>query len=157
MPVSERLFERKVSAEQGGRAGEAKVWEVVIGQIWDCLPGFFDLARDTREGLTTQFAQLISQLLYTQPLLRPSLLRALSTLITSHQTLSRSAAPSEELLAGFGIDQQDAAQNITFLRDLASEMLAVLFNVFSSVPREQRGMVGDVVALWMSIMGEKVG
>jgi ribosomal RNA-processing protein 12 len=84
------------------------------------------------------------------------MLRALSTLITSSSTLSNSAAPTEELLAGFGIDQQDAAQNIQFLKSLATEMLAVLFNVFSSVPREQRGMVGDVIALWLSIMGEKV-
>ncbi len=103
-----------------------------------------------------QFAKLIAQLLYTQPQLRPSILRALSTLITSSSTLSSSAAPSEELLAGFGIDQQDAAQNVQFLKSLATEMLAVLFNVFSSVPREQRGMVGDVVALWLSIMDEKV-
>lgn len=47
--MSERSFERKVKAEEGGRAGEAKVWEVIIGQIWDCLPGFVDLARDLRE------------------------------------------------------------------------------------------------------------
>ena len=49
VPMSERSFERKVKAEEGNRPGEAKVWEVVIGQIWDCLPGFVDLARDLRE------------------------------------------------------------------------------------------------------------
>jgi ribosomal RNA-processing protein 12 len=49
MPISERLFERKIKAETEGRAGEAKVWEVIIGQIWDCLPGFFDLARDLQQ------------------------------------------------------------------------------------------------------------
>lgn len=49
VPMSERSFERKIKAEEGGRAGEAKVWEVIIGQIWDCLPGFIDLARDLRD------------------------------------------------------------------------------------------------------------
>jgi ribosomal RNA-processing protein 12 len=49
VPLSQRLFDRKVKASEGGRAAEAKVWEVVIGQIWDCLPGFLDLARDLRE------------------------------------------------------------------------------------------------------------
>jgi ribosomal RNA-processing protein 12 len=52
MPISERLFERKVKAETEGRQGEAKVWEVVIGQVWDCLPGFFDLARDLQKVKT---------------------------------------------------------------------------------------------------------
>lgn len=49
VPLSQRLFDRKIKATEGGRAAEAKVWEVVIGQIWDCLPGFLDLARDLRE------------------------------------------------------------------------------------------------------------
>lgn len=49
VPLSQRLFDRKIKATEGGRAAEAKVWEVLIGQIWDCLPGFLDLARDLRE------------------------------------------------------------------------------------------------------------
>ncbi len=49
VPLSERLFERKVKADEAGRGGEAKVWEAVIGQIWDCLPGFLMYARDLRE------------------------------------------------------------------------------------------------------------
>lgn len=56
----------------------------------------------------------------------------------------------------FGVDQQDAAQNVAHLKKMAGEMLAVLFNVFSSVPREQRGQVGDVIGLWLGIMDEKV-
>jgi ribosomal RNA-processing protein 12 len=108
------------------------------------------------QGFTAPFAQLLSQLLYTQPLLRPPILRALSTLVTSMQTLSRSSAPSEELLASFGVDQADAEQSVAYLKGFAGEMLAVLFNVFSSVAREQRGMVGDVIGQWLSIMTEKV-
>jgi hypothetical protein len=73
------------------------------------------------------------------------------------QTLSSSGATSEELLANFGVDQQDAAQSVAYLKGFAGEMLAVLFNVFSSVAREQRGMVGDVIGQWLSIMTEKVG
>lgn len=56
----------------------------------------------------------------------------------------------------FGVDQQDAAQSIAHLKGMAGEMLAVLFNVFSSVAREQRGQVGDVIGLWLGIMEEKV-
>jgi ribosomal RNA-processing protein 12 len=49
VPLSERLFERKLAAEQAEKSGEAKVWEVVIGQVWDCLPGFLDQPRDLKE------------------------------------------------------------------------------------------------------------
>lgn len=41
-----------------------------------------------------------------------------------------------------------------YLKTLAADMLAVLFNVFSSVAREQRGGVGDVISLWLSVMSE---
>lgn len=63
VPMSERSFERKVKAEEGGRAGEAKVWEVIIGQIWDCLPGFVDLARDLREvsAIELLFAPFVTE------------------------------------------------------------------------------------------------
>lgn len=154
VPLSEKLFTLKVKAEEGSRAAEAKVWEVVIGQIWDCLPGFLDLARDVRTAFNAQFAQLLAQLLYSQPLLRAPILRALSNLVTSTQTAAKSAAPSEELLTGFGVDQQDAAQTLAFLRTLGNEMLAVLFNVFTSVPAQQRGQVGEVIGLWLSVMDE---
>lgn len=48
-PLSERIFARKVAADDGGRVGEMKVWEVVVGQIWDCFPGFCDMTRDLQD------------------------------------------------------------------------------------------------------------
>lgn len=59
-------------------------------------------------------------------------------------------------MASFGVDQQEAGQHLAYLKGIATEMLAVLFNVFSSVPKEQRGQVGEVIGLWLSIMEEKV-
>jgi ribosomal RNA-processing protein 12 len=35
-------------------------------------------------------------------------------------------------------------------------MTSVLLNIFSKLPREQRGMVGDVIAAWTGIMTDKV-
>lgn len=48
-PLSERIFERKVAAEDAGKDAEAKVWEVIVSQIWDCLPGFCDMPRDLKD------------------------------------------------------------------------------------------------------------
>lgn len=35
-------------------------------------------------------------------------------------------------------------------------MISVLFNVFSTVPTEERGLVGEVVKAWMGVLPSKV-
>lgn len=169
-PLSERIFSRKVSAEDMGRSAEAKVWEVVVGQIWDCFPGFCELTRDLKEvrrllrdpsyanmqGLTPQFLSLLTNLLYTQPLLLSPLLRALSQLVQSTQRVATSATAPEELRKQFGIDQTQASANIAYLKTLAKDMVSVLLNVFSKLPRDQRGQVGEVISAWVGIMSEAV-
>lgn len=47
--MSERVFQRKVAAEEAGKEAEAKIWEVIVGQIWDCLPGFAEMPRDMKD------------------------------------------------------------------------------------------------------------
>lgn len=54
------------------------------------------------------------------------------------------------------IAPEDAAQNVAFLRTQAESWLAVFFNVFGSVGRDGRGMVGDVISAWAAIAGEQV-
>lgn len=99
---------------------------------------------------------MLTNLLYTQPLLLSSLLRGLSQLVSSTQTLLTSTTEPVELRKQFGLDQDAAKENMAFLKTLAKDMVSVLLNVFSKLPREQRGMVGDVIALWVGIMTEQV-
>jgi ribosomal RNA-processing protein 12 len=54
------------------------------------------------------------------------------------------------------ISPESAAQNVAVLRTQAESWLAVLFNVFGSVGRDGRGMVGDVISAWAAIAGEQV-
>lgn len=54
------------------------------------------------------------------------------------------------------MDQDKAKENMAYLKTLAKDMTSVLLNIFSKLPREQRGMVGDVIAAWTGIMTEKV-
>lgn len=54
------------------------------------------------------------------------------------------------------MDQKDAQVNINHLKSKAKDMVAVLLNVFSQLPREQRGMVGEVIGTWTGIMTEAV-
>jgi ribosomal RNA-processing protein 12 len=40
VPLSERMFDLQQKAEVEGRKSEAKVWSVLIGQVWAGLPGY---------------------------------------------------------------------------------------------------------------------
>lgn len=72
--------------------------------------------------------------------------------MSSTQTLVASTTEPAELRKQFGVDQALAQANLDYLKTLAKDMVSVLLNVFSKLPREQRGMVGDVIGLWAGIM-----
>lgn len=54
------------------------------------------------------------------------------------------------------MDQKDASKNMDHLKSKAKDMVAVLLNVFAQLPRESRGMVGEVIGIWTGIMGDAV-
>ncbi len=103
---------------------------------------------------------MLSQILYTQVELRSFVLRALRVLVDSNVAIaSQDLTLLEKLPSAVRADtisQDQAAKNIDFLRSQAESWLAVLFNVFGSVDRETRGMVGEVVTAWLGIAGDTV-
>ncbi|KAI9509733.1 NUC173-domain-containing protein [Russula earlei] len=158
VPLSERMFNLKQKAESESRPSEAKMWAVLISQVWAGLPGYCWAKADTEEAFSTVFAQMLSQVLYTQVELRSFVLRALNVLVDSNLAIA-SQDPSllEKLPSGVrtdSISQEQAAKNVDFLRSQAESWLAVLFNVFGSVNREARGAVGDVITAWLGIAGD---
>lgn len=98
----------------------------------------------------------MTNLLYTQPTLRTAILQGLRTLLTTNVTLSSSSAPPGSLSESFGISQEEAQENVKFLQGISGNMISVLFNVFSTVPTEERGLVGEVVKAWMGVLPSKV-
>lgn len=108
------------------------------------------------QALDTPFLSLLTNLLYNQQSLLPALLRALAQLVKSTDRLLHSSTDSAELRKQFGMDQTDAKNNIDHLKTKAKDMVAVLLNVFSQLPREQRGMVGEVIGAWTGIMTDAV-
>lgn len=72
----------------------------------------------------------------------------------SNLTISASNTPQTSLAS---LTPQEAAANVAFLRTQVESWLAVLFNVFGSIGRDSRGMIGDVVTTWASIGEEQVG
>jgi ribosomal RNA-processing protein 12 len=112
------------------------------------------------QALNAAFAQMLSQILYTQVELRPFVLRALKVLVDSNVAVaSQDQILLEKLPATVRVDpisQEQAAKNVDFLRSQAESWLAVIFNIFGNVDREARGMVGEVIAAWLNIAGDAV-
>jgi ribosomal RNA-processing protein 12 len=106
------------------------------------------------QSLDSAFSQLLSQLLYGQPELRPAILKALKVMVDVNLTVSE--ASPEDMVPPEGLTQQEAQENLEFLRTQSESWLAVLFNVYGSVARDFRGMIGEVVSSWVVIAGEQV-
>ncbi|KXN91076.1 Ribosomal RNA-processing protein 12 [Leucoagaricus sp. SymC.cos] len=152
VPLSEKMFDLQQTAESEGRQSEAKVWSVLVGQVWTGLAGYCYAPVDLKEALSPAFAQLLSQLLYSQTELRPGILKALKVLVDPHQVFKGdSQKPAIE-----NVSPEEIALNVAFLKTQAESWLAVLFNVFGSVNRDSKGMVGDVITAWASIADEPV-
>ncbi|KAL0956351.1 hypothetical protein HGRIS_002501 [Hohenbuehelia grisea] len=154
VPLSERMFDLQQKAESEGRQSEAKVWSVLVAQIWAGLSGYCHCTPDLQEALTPAFAQLLSQLLYSQTELRPSILKSLKIIVDSNVALTSPSPDAGSKAANATISPEVAAANVAFLRTQAESWLAVFFNVFGSVGRDGRGMVGDVISAWAAIAGD---
>jgi ribosomal RNA-processing protein 12 len=91
--------------------------------------------------------------------LRTSILQGLRTLVTTNKILASSAlkiSTDDTDTRGFGISSAEAQQNIDFLTGIASNMISVLFNVFNGAASEERGLVGEVIGIWLEILPPKV-
>ncbi|KDR75247.1 hypothetical protein GALMADRAFT_140774 [Galerina marginata CBS 339.88] len=152
VPLSERMFDLQQKAETEDRQSEAKVWSVLVGQIWAGLSGYCIGTADLKQSLSAGFSQLLSQLLYGQPDLRSSILKALKIMVDSNLVI---AEVSEEELdpSSTTLSRQEAQENIAFLHTQVESWLAVLFNVYGSVGRDSRGLIGEVIDSWASIAG----
>ena len=102
------------------------------------------------QSLGAQFSQLLSQLLYGVPDLRTSILRALKVMVESNVELVNATEEEAKALT-LSLTQEQAKENLEFLRTQVESWLAVLFNVYGSVGRDSRGLIGEVITSWASI------
>ncbi|KAG2153747.1 armadillo-type protein [Suillus bovinus] len=153
VPMSERMFNLQQKADSEGRQSEAKVWSVLVAQIWTGFAGYCHAPPDIKTALTPAFSQLLSQLLYTQPDLRPPVLKGLKVLIESNKTIASQVDTDmeESSRTDNAITPEQASENLTFLKTQVESWFAVFFNVFGSVDRDNRGMVGDVIGVWAGL------
>ncbi|PWN17759.1 NUC173-domain-containing protein [Microstroma glucosiphilum] len=153
VPLSEKLFNARAAAENSkGRAVEAKMYEALIDQLWALFPGYCDLPVDLTGALSQKFAELLTNVLYTQQSLRPSVLRGLTLLVERNEALSRSGAPDEVLKLTFGLTQAQGKAHLDHLISLAPAFLSVFSNLLTQSPSSSRGYISEVIGAYLRIL-----
>lgn len=155
VPLSETLFQKVLDHGQREKTMEIKVFETVVHQIWSILPGYCDLPLDLIEAFNKSFAEMLANLLYGQADLRTDICRALQHLVDSNKAIVETEG-EEDLVAQARISKQQAKQNLEHLAGFASNMLAVLFNVYSETLPQYRGTILRTINAYLSIIPEKV-
>jgi ribosomal RNA-processing protein 12 len=155
VPLSEQLYNRVI--EHGGREKtmEIKVFETVVQQIWSILPGYSDLPLDLVEAFDQSFCEMLANLLYGQADLRTDICKALLNLVDSNKAIVELEG-ADDLLAQARVSKADAKKNLNHLAGFASNMLAVLFNVYSQTLPQYRGTILRTINAYLSIVPEQV-
>ncbi|GAA6023468.1 hypothetical protein JCM11491_000587 [Sporobolomyces phaffii] len=154
VPLSADFFNKADQARVADppRAVEAKVWETLVGQTWSLLPGYCEYPVDLVESFDAEFVSLLANVVYTQPQLRPSVFKALQTLLATTVALANSTSPPALLEDQFGLSPEQGQRSLAHLAALAETILSVAFNVYSKVNRGEGGYVLETVAAWISIL-----
>ncbi|PLW51220.1 hypothetical protein PCASD_00968 [Puccinia coronata f. sp. avenae] len=151
VPLSEKLLEKKrdtlkiahASADQKLKQNgqlQVKIYDTLIEQIWRLLPGYCDLPYDLTLAFDRPFAELLTQVIYSQPTLRPPIFNALKILIDKTVLLTKRSLPVTEaetksknkdggVTNEFGFNPH---AHLEHLKGFAPNFLAVLFNVYNS-------------------------
>ena len=155
VPLSEELYQRVIDHGDREKTMEVKVFETVVQQIWSILPGYCDLPLDVTEAFDQGFCEMLANLLYGQADLRTDICRALQNLVDSNKAIVDLEA-DDDLLAQARISKATAQENINHLAGYASNILAVLFNVYSQTLPQYRGTILRTINAYLSIVPEKV-
>ena len=155
VPLSEILFQKVIDHGEREKTMEIKVFETVVQQIWSILPGYCDLPTDLIEGFDQTFAEMLANLLYGQSDLRTDICKGLQHLVDSNKAIIELDG-EEDLIAQRRVSKADAKKNLDHLARYASNMLAVLFNVYSQTLPQYRGAILKTINAYLSIVPHNV-
>jgi ribosomal RNA-processing protein 12 len=156
VPLSEALYQRVLEYGQSEKTVEVKIFETIIQQTWSMLPGYCELPLDLDQAFDQSFAELLSNVLYKQAELRVDLCHALQNLVESNQAIVEVETEGDDLILQRRISKEAAKGNLLHLGGFASNLLAVLFNVYSQTLPHYRGFILQCINAYLSITPEKV-
>jgi len=151
-PLSSRLYLHAQEAKNNGMDLETKTIQTLIEQIWALLPDYCNFARDVSTSFNASFGEMLANVLYTQDSLRNPIFHALQLLVQSNQSVLSSSMQEEDLSRMYGLTKHDAQVNIDHLRSMAPNLLAVMFNVFSQMGTQNKGLISDCIMTYLSIL-----
>ncbi|KAL7273333.1 pre-rRNA processing protein [Rhizina undulata] len=153
--LSEFFFQKVVDfGEQHQKTVEIKIFETLVGQIWALLPGYCDLPIDLTTAFDQTFAELLANVLYQKVDLRSDICKALQNLVESNKAILEIGADEdgeEDLVEQRRVSKEDARKNIAHLASFSGNLLAVLFNVYSTTLPQYRGFILKCLNAYLSI------
>lgn len=150
VPLSEIMFQRVIDNGDAEKTMEIKIFETLVQQIWAILPGYCDLPLDLVTAFDQQFAEMLSNLLYKQVELRPDVCKALQMLVESNKAIT-AIEDDEDLLLQSRVSKSKAQENLDHLAKFSSNLLAVLFNVYSQTLPQYRSYILQCINAYLSI------
>ncbi|KAL4867668.1 hypothetical protein BDV12DRAFT_170866 [Aspergillus spectabilis] len=154
VPLSEALYQRVIEFTSAEKTVEVKIFETLVQQTWAILPGYCELPLDLTESFDQSFAELLSNILYKQTDLRVDICKALQNLVESNQAILSVETEGDDLILQRRITKAAAKTNIAHLAGFASNLLAVLFNVYSQTLPHYRGYILQCINAYLSIAPE---
>ncbi|RMJ21183.1 90S preribosome component RRP12, partial [Aspergillus sp. HF37] len=155
VPLSEALYQKVMDYTSAEKAVETKIFETLVQQTWSILPGYCELPLDVVDAFDQGFAELLSNVLYKQTDLRTDICRALQNLVESNQAILSLESEGDDLIVQRRITKEAARKNLAHLAGFASNLLAVLFNVYSQTLPHYRGYILQCINAYLSIIHEK--
>ncbi|PBP21977.1 hypothetical protein BUE80_DR007268 [Diplocarpon rosae] len=151
VPLSEVMFGKVLAHGGAEKTMEIKLFETVVHQTWAILPGYCDLPLDLTEAFDQSFAELLANLLYQQSDLRTDICKGLQLLVDSNQAVA-AIKTEEDLVLQSRVSKATAQKNLDHLSIFASNMLSVLFNVYSKTLPHHRGYILRCINSYLSII-----
>ncbi|CAK9441954.1 uncharacterized protein LODBEIA_P57800 [Lodderomyces beijingensis] len=151
------FFETKITSSANKESMNNKIFQTIIDQVWSLLPRFSDLPKDLRSAFDEEFATKLADLMFAKVELRTPICHAWRNLVESNLSY-RDGAPSDDstssslLLLQQEFPVQESAKNIEYLASIASNILTVLFNIFSYTLPESRGFVLETIEVFLKIV-----
>ncbi|EDO17502.1 hypothetical protein Kpol_1058p39 [Vanderwaltozyma polyspora DSM 70294] len=132
---------------------QLKIFQTVVDQIWSTLPHFCELPTDLVETFTDEFAAELSSLLYSKVELRTTICNSLKMLVESN-TAYVNGALAEDVILQQRLPVEKSREYIDYLSTKASNILAVLFNIYTQTSPNTRGFILDTIESYLKITSE---
>ena len=154
VPLSETMFQRVLNHGDAEKTMDIKIFETVVAQVWQCMPGYCELPLDLQEAFDQDFAELLSNLLYQQPQLRTDICKGLQNLVDTNKAIAELETEAELIQQG-RVTKDESSKNLDHLAGFAGNLLAILFNVYSQTLPHNRGNLLQCINAYLSITPEQ--